>query len=720
MRSKWFSETVLKLCRVIVLICLILLNLNLYNPGKADTQSPTDDDGVTLIVTNTNMEENGSYWDPSLLSANPGPDGISYAEAVHSVGGPTNIPVRITFDPSLSGAIIDTSQGFNSAILADNVTIDGDLDDDGDPDITLLGNGADGNGIWIWAASHLLIEGLILRNFGWGGIRITNNVEEKDLKNFEDIVIRNNWISDIGYKGAIEITLEYVDHGTIQNIEIVGNTIDDDNNAVYIDAAWGGDYNEISRLSIISNTITGGINVRAAGGLASGVSGNTVSDLEIRGNQINEYGVLLDSANRSNCNNNIIRDVTIADNQIDVTPVGIEVVVVGENGWESTGNRIENMTITDNVLTSGGIQIGGATGGDSNNNTMSGIVIDRNYITSCAANGVFLIAGDNGAHDNLIEGTVIRNIFVANCNGAGVLLHGDDHSSPNNTINNVTIANLTLVNNGIGTAWAGGLNINSLSSGNIISGVTISNTILWENNLDDAITGSLSPDKVAYSILNDARFTGSDGNIYQSPEFVNPASGDYHLQSSSPAVDTGDPSALNIGYLDLDKKVRVWDGDHDNNAIVDRGSWEYDAILPQEIDVQGNGITILNGDTVPGYWDNTDFGFASTTSVSVEHTFTLYNEGDLPLTLTGNPTVAITGTNAADFVVTVIPQSPIAPGESTTFSVSFDPSETGLRNAEVSIANDDYEENPYTFAIKGTGKTDTSEGNRIYIPLVVR
>lgn len=718
MNRKWFPRTAPKLSRAIVLISLILFNLGLYSPGKTGAQSPTENSVITLIVTNTNMEENGSYWDPLLLIANPGPDGISYAEAVHSVGGPYDRPVRITFAPSLSGSIIDTSQGFNSAILADHVTIDGDLDDDGDPDITLLGNGADGNGIWIWAASHVLIEGLTLQNFGWGGIRITNNVEEAKFKIFEDLVIRNNRITGTGYKGAIDIILENVDYGSITGIEIVGNTILDDSLGVNIEAGWGGGTdNKISHVSIISNTITGGVMISAAGGFESGTSRNTVSDVLIQGNQISHDAILIDAANRSNCDDNTIRDVVIANNHIDVSPVTIEIVSVGATGWESSGNRVENMTITDNTLTGGGIQIGGATAGDAYNNTMSGIMIDRNHISTCAANGVFLIAGDNGAHHNLIEKTVIRNSLVADASGAGVLLHGDDSSSPNNAIRDVTITNLTLVNNGIGTAWAGGLNINSLYLGNIISGVTISNTILWGNNLEDAIHGSETPDSVAYSILNDVRFTGSNGNIYESPEFQDPATWDYSLQASSPGVDTGDPSAANIGLQDLDKKRRLWDGDGDLLAVVDRGAWEYGAVTPQEIDVLGNGFSILNGDTVPGYWDGTDFGFASINEDTVEHTFTVQNTGSLTLTLSGEPRVAISGTQAADFSVLLQPQSPLAPGEATTFTIAFDPGALGLRRAALSIPNDDGDETPYTFAIEGTG---ILEAHKIFIPFVQR
>jgi len=65
--------------------------------------------------------------------------------------------------------------------------------------------------------------------------------------------------------------------------------------------------------------------------------------------------------------------------------------------------------------------------------------------------------------------------------------------------------------------------------------------------------------------------------------------------------------------------------------------------------------------------------------------------------------VQISGANAADFSVAVQPSSPVAASGSATFTVHFDPSAVGLRSATISIANDDANENPYDFAIQGTG-----------------
>lgn len=125
---------------------------------------------------------------------------------------------------------------------------------------------------------------------------------------------------------------------------------------------------------------------------------------------------------------------------------------------------------------------------------------------------------------------------------------------------------------------------------------------------------------------------------------------------------------------------------------------------PPEINVTGNGQTILDGDNSPVAADHTDFGNANVTGGTVLRTFTIQNTGTGPLTLSGTPKVAVSGANAGDFTVIAQPTSPVAASTgTTTFDVTFDPSASGLRTATLTIANDDSNENPYNFDIQGTG-----------------
>lgn len=129
-----------------------------------------------------------------------------------------------------------------------------------------------------------------------------------------------------------------------------------------------------------------------------------------------------------------------------------------------------------------------------------------------------------------------------------------------------------------------------------------------------------------------------------------------------------------------------------------------------EITMHWNDILIDDGDTTPSEVDGTDFGTAHTSGQYRERDYIIYNSGTTTLTLTSTPAVTITGPHAADFAVATQPSTTVAPGTYPwlippwpSFSIKFQPLAAGVRTANISIANDDLDENPYTFAIQGTG-----------------
>ncbi|OUR91297.1 hypothetical protein A9Q87_10955 [Flavobacteriales bacterium 34_180_T64] len=131
----------------------------------------------------------------------------------------------------------------------------------------------------------------------------------------------------------------------------------------------------------------------------------------------------------------------------------------------------------------------------------------------------------------------------------------------------------------------------------------------------------------------------------------------------------------------------------------------------QEMNLIGNSISIVDGDTTPSVTDDTDFGNVDLASGTNVNSFTIENLGTVNnLLLTGaSPYVVVSGTHAADFTITAIPTTPITASSSTTFDITFNPSALGLRTATLTIANDDADENPYNFDIQGTG-TDACGG----------
>jgi photosystem II stability/assembly factor-like uncharacterized protein len=129
---------------------------------------------------------------------------------------------------------------------------------------------------------------------------------------------------------------------------------------------------------------------------------------------------------------------------------------------------------------------------------------------------------------------------------------------------------------------------------------------------------------------------------------------------------------------------------------------------PPEIQVSGNGVNILDGDTSPSTADFTDFGSVATASGSYFRTFVITNTGVGRLLLTGSPAVTFHGTGAADFSVTSVSSTSIDTGSTATIIVQWSAYVGGLRTAEMRIANNDSDENPFNFTLQGTAVSSSN------------
>ena len=107
--------------------------------------------------------------------------------------------------------------------------------------------------------------------------------------------------------------------------------------------------------------------------------------------------------------------------------------------------------------------------------------------------------------------------------------------------------------------------------------------------------------------------------------------------------------------------------------------------------------------TILRKWRQYHFGSVETIDRSITKTFYIQNDGAQPLILTGAPLVSVGGQDAADFSVTKEPASTISPGGYTIFQVTFDPSADGVRNATITIGNNDTDEHLFNYSIQGIG-----------------
>jgi predicted outer membrane repeat protein len=200
-------------------------------------------------------------------------------------------------------------------------------------------------------------------------------------------------------------------------------------------------------------------------------------------------------------------------------------------------------------------------------------------------------------------------IFSSNSSGACSGIYCVD--------SNVKMANILFYNNttDFGSGAACGLtncttevsNITAVANVSPLSGgafwlnggsLTISNSILWNNLPEDiyVLSGSAS---AAYSCISDG-FAGTMV-ISEDPLFQDYNGEDYHLQGSSPCVDTGDAAVVGFALpeFDLDGNDRIVDGDEDGTATIDMGAYEFFIPGPENGYIGGlvtdTGGTILEG-----------------------------------------------------------------------------------------------------------------------------
>lgn len=158
----------------------------------------------------------------------------------------------------------------------------------------------------------------------------------------------------------------------------------------------------------------------------------------------------------------------------------------------------------------------------------------------------------------------INNLFYHNnaANNGGAVYCGSGYSFLNNTI----AENAALL-------MAGGIFVTT----NLVGPDGIENNILW-GNVPNQVSNLLSVGGAypafLYCDINDAALVNPmDINI--DPQFVDPAVFDYHLQSSSPCIETGDPAFVPAAHCpfwieDLDWTARI------KASYIDMGVYEYD------------------------------------------------------------------------------------------------------------------------------------------------
>jgi hypothetical protein len=182
------------------------------------------------------------------------------------------------------------------------------------------------------------------------------------------------------------------------------------------------------------------------------------------------------------------------------------------------------------------------------------------------------------------------------------------------------------------------------------------------------------------NLSGSCNLTSIPGNFWADPQFVNAAASDFHLQRSSPAIDAGDNSVLNLPQQDKDGNARVIDGNNDCLSTIDTGVYELQATAQGSI----TPTSLVFTDQLVG-----TAGSPQSTTISSTGSTCL-------LTSSFNVSQDFTQTNTCGIGVPA--------GSTCSITVRFQPTAMGLRTGTLNFLTNSSSAVP-SVALSGTGVT---------------
>jgi uncharacterized protein (TIGR03437 family) len=538
-----------------------------YTPPPYTVPAVVLNRGAVITVTNATVAINGDTSSVAALLANPGADGISIEEAINATNNDPGT-WNIQFVPALKGStiVVDSAPGGTlSGLSGGNVTINGDINGDGQPDITLTSMSGMGPGFVVASGGNTLYA-LALQNFRWG-VWVSPPGPEANGMTFSNITISNLVITNTQIAGIYLFPADASD--TWDHLQITGNTITG-NVSGPIDAidlelgSTGGD--TLQHTTIANNNIVlpmpgaGGIAMNFGAGL--GATNNQALDTLIANNVISaslpQFGIRI-ATGVGSASGNLIDGMQVIGNQIDVTgpvpvggsgqPSGI-IVASGDAASDdfhpplfpiqySENNILRNLSILSNTIAGNGgfgINLEVACCGNRNN-TIDSLSILGNTI-GVTQNGVLLMTGSSGGYySRTTTANVLSNVLVesntiqmtptiCNCYPLGLTFGGINviagWEEPGNSVNGILIANNEVDTPLVGISIIGGVGGSGAPSApvspadnNVVSGAQISC-----NQVDQAPTLGLQFPGIQ-GIDVTAGMLNASGNQIQQPAVVN-------------------------------------------------------------------------------------------------------------------------------------------------------------------------------------------------------
>jgi hypothetical protein len=232
---------------------------------------------------------------------------------------------------------------------------------------------------------------------------------------------------------------------------------------------------------------------------------------------------------------------------------------------------------------------------DAKDGSSNGRII-QNLVEHSRVVGIYVDAWDKSTHDILVaqntvygslessgftiaseQGGQLSNIRLENNIAYGNHTYGIEISRccvESHPMDTITIINNTLYNNGV--EWGGGIIADNAQAQNVV----IRNNIASQNltfQIARAVDVPVENVTIDHNLIDG--FRGYEDEVYgdefieADPGFVDPYTGDFHLNIDSPAVDAG--SGLDAPENDFDGDLRPQDGDGEGAPQVDIGADEF-------------------------------------------------------------------------------------------------------------------------------------------------
>jgi hypothetical protein len=483
----------------------------------------------------------------------------------------TNIIAAIAASTALDTVILSngTYNLTNEIIIAANITVRSFTEGGHGTNDTIVDGGypARSNRCFVLNANVGTVDGFSIRNGyntnlphhnGGGGVHLTGASFLKNCFIYNNIATQGQWTCS----AAVNCRDGW--SGIISNCTISGNTGNTRGGGIF---SYGAIAGRIVDCRISANTC-----FEAGAGIWSG-SGMTVSNCTVNANTSTWHGggIYLGGSG-------LITDCIISNNN----------ATLGQGGgvWLTIGT-LRNSIITRNTA-------GGSDGGGVYITTGPSVV---SLVSNCT---VTANTGQNGGGGIFLSGLLGTGV-IANCTisgnrvgsyGGGIVVNADGSDSQlvkncliyGNTNWLITggggvylnwtglypygLINCTIVSNSSG-ANGGGLYATTYSN-------YIANCIIYGNvttnagdNSDEVYNATAGGTNNFWYNCTPTNLVAGQGNTTNNPLFV--SSGNYHLSSGSPCIDTGTNMTWMVGAFDYEGNPRIWSP----SATVDMGAYEF-------------------------------------------------------------------------------------------------------------------------------------------------